>query len=144
MNAPPLPSTPCPSRCPPNTDGLRVQVWSVLMCHILECHHHEPHTSPDRGAGSVCGRVSNGCMRVWASLLFSLLAWSFIMWIIFFQMERVRRIFPCLKLNIIKLKYPPQPLRLHPSKLEATGGGRQGDRAPWTHVDTLTPSSHPS
>lgn len=83
-------------------------------------------------------------MRVWASLLFSLLAWSFIMWIIFFQMERVRHMFPCLKLNIIKLKHPPQPLRLHPSKVEAMGGGRQEDHAPWTHVDTLTPSSHPS
>lgn len=50
-------------------------------------------------------------------------------------MERVRHMFPCLKLNIIKLKHPPQPLRLHPSKVEAMGGGRQEDHAPWTHVE---------
>lgn len=83
-------------------------------------------------------------MRVWASLLFSLLAWSFIMWIIFFQMERVRHIFPCLKPNIIEMKPLLQPLRLHPSKVEATGGGRLEDRAPGTHVDTLTPRICPS
>lgn len=130
--------------CSPSMDSLGVQVWSVLLCHVLECHQ-EPCTSPGRHAGSVCGQVSNGHEGLGRLYCFSLLAWSFIMWIIFFQMERVGHIFPCLKPNIIEMKPPAAASRPHPSKVEATGGGeRLEDRAPGTHVDTLTPRICPS
>lgn len=35
--------------------------------------------------------------------------WSFIMWIIFFQMEKSEAYFPCLKPNIIEMKPLLQP-----------------------------------
>ena len=64
------------------------------------------------------------------------------MWITFFQTERVRLIFPCLKLHKIKLKHLPRPRGVERanSVLEKRGPRARGsreERAPWARVATL-------
>lgn len=116
--------------------------WPEDGC--LVCHHREPRTSPDAGPGECLWTTDDQRLAVWVSLLLSLLAWSFVTWVFVFQTERVRLVFPCLKLHRIKLKHLPRPHGVERAKFvlekrRPRARGRREEHTPWTHVATLAP-----